>query len=168
MEKARTTAIPSGDADLSQYGRYVNLSSDGPDVTGTAGPDFDDRYTHDALIDVPGHLGLTFGPCLPADVHRMERHHHTAEAVFCLDRPVILPIATPTRAQPRTIDVQALLITPGECVILNPGVWHAPCIGIDGPSAYYWLAAVDNAVPDDWIELDNGPVAIELFESSQP
>lgn len=168
MEKARTTAVPSGEADLSRCGRYVDLSSDGPGVTTTKGPDFDDRCTQDVLIDAPGHLGLTFGPCLPVDVHRMERHQHTAEAVFCLDRPVILPIADPTGAQPRTSDVQALLIAPGECVVLNPGVWHAPCIGIDGPSAYYWLAAVDNEQPATWTALDNGPVAIDLSEASQP
>jgi hypothetical protein len=168
VEKKRTTAIPSGEADLSEYGRNVDLMSGGPGVTNTAGPDFDDRYTQDPLIDVPGHLGLSFGPGLPVDVHRMERHHHTSEAVFCLDGPVILPVAAPTHVQPRTRDVQALLISPGECVILKPNVWHAHCIGVDGPAAYYWLAAVDHTLPADWVELDDGPVGIELVESSLP
>jgi len=168
VEPARTAAVPPGQIDLTPYGRAVDLTSDGPDVIATSGPDFTDRYTRDILIDVPGHLGRTVGPGLPADVRRMERHRHTSEAVFCADGPVILPVAAPSAGQPRTGDVRALLIAPGGCIVLDPGVWHAPCIGVDGPAAYYWLAAVDEMQATDWAELDDGPVRIELDESSMP
>jgi len=142
--------------------------SDGEGVITTVGSDFTDRYTEDVLIDTPGHLGLTSGPGHPASVHHMERHLYTSEAVFCCGDPVILPVAAPTQDRPHTRDVQAILISPGECVILNPGVWHAPCIGVDGPTTYYWFAAVDDALPSEWVELDDGPVEIELVESSLP
>ncbi|MEN8039967.1 MAG: ureidoglycolate lyase [Actinomycetota bacterium] len=166
MTRAHATAVPCSEADVSPYGRYVNLATGGPGVVDTAGPGFSDRYTSDALIGSGGHLGLTAGPELPSSVHQMERHLHTSEAVFCSGDPVILPVAAPTEARPRTVDVEALLISRGECVILDPGVWHAPCVGVDGPAVYYWFAAVDEALQDDWIELDNGPVAIELAEES--
>jgi hypothetical protein len=35
----------------------------------------------------------------------------------------------------------------------------------DGPAAYYWFAAVDETRPTDWVELDDGPVRIELDET---
>ena len=165
MKANHTTVVPSGETDPTPYGRRLDLLNGGPGVIDTAGPDFNDRYTREALIDGSGHLGLTVGPGLPADVHRMERHRHTSEAVCCLAGPVILPVAAPGDERPRTSDVRALLITPGECVILNPGVWHAPCCGVDGPAAYYWFAAVDETRPTDWVELDDGPVRIELDET---
>ncbi|MDL9981267.1 ureidoglycolate lyase [Microbacterium sp. ASV49] len=160
MTNRTVVAEPLGRADLTGVGRAFDLAQDSAGAVFSEGPGFTDRYTSEPLLDGTGHLGMTSVSAAPGEVTRMERHLYTAEALFCAGDPVVLPIAPAGRA-PRTSDLRALLILPGEGIVLDPGVWHAPCLGATAPAAYYWFAEVDESVETAWVELDEGPVSID-------
>lgn len=153
-------------ADLAGFGHVVHLGRDAVDTVSSIGAGFTDRYTAEPLIEAPGHLGLTSVAALPAHVLRMERHLYTSEALFCAGEAVVVPVA-PIGSAPRTSELRALLIRPGQALVLAPGVWHAPCLGLNGPASYYWHAAVDDSVETVWTELDEGPVRIANEEAAE-
>ena len=157
-------AEPLSLADLTQIGRRYDLARANAGSVSTEGPDWQDRFTADDLLETGGHLGMTTGPAAPAVVSSMERHVYTGEALFCATGPVILPVA-PAGTLPRSVSARALLLRPGHVVVLLPGVWHAPCLGVHGATPYYWFAAVDDSVPTEWVDLDDGPIEVTQPEA---
>ena len=155
-------AVPVEDVDLTPYGRLFDLA-DGtaPRVVVEASADWQDRYTAEPVVTGPVHLGMTTGPALAVGVTRMERHPHTHEALACLAAPVVLPLSADPGERPAADTVVAVVLRPGQCVSLHPGVWHSACLGIDGPAAYYWLAGVSDSAPSPWADVVDGPLRIE-------
>lgn len=155
------TARPAADADLAGIGVIYDLSSGSdPRVVSSAGPGWNDGYTADPLVLGPVHVGLTTGPSLDAHVRDMERHTYTQEALLPVSEPVVLPVCT--QPAPEADAVQALIVEPGQVLRLNVAVWHAPAMGISGPTGYYWLAEVDEAVESEWVPIEAGPVQVRL------
>jgi hypothetical protein len=152
-------AVRADAVDLTTYGRLYDLAGGGePDVVFTQAADWRDRYTGDPVVTGAAHLGMTAGPAVTSEVRLMEQHRHTTEAIA----PIAAPIVVPVGAQPHARAVQALLLRPGQCLMLHPGVYHAPAMGLDGPSLYYWLAAVDQTITDAWHEIVDGPLWIRV------
>ncbi|HPQ85126.1 MAG: ureidoglycolate lyase [Actinobacteria bacterium] len=150
-------AVRADALDLSPWGRLYDLADAGsPDVVSTQGLDWRDGYTNQPVVDGPTHLGMTAGPALSSPVSLMEHHLHTREGIAPIAAPIVVPVAE----APRADAITALLLQPGQCLMLNTGVWHAPALGIAGPSVYYWLAGVDQTVADTWVEITDGPVTI--------
>jgi ureidoglycolate lyase len=153
------TAVRADAVDLTPYGRLYDLAGGGePDVVFTEADQWQDRYTGDAVVSGAAHLGMTAGPDVAGEVRLMEHHPDTSEAIAPIAATIVVPIAT----QPAADDVRALLLEPGQCLVLRPGVYHAPAMGLGGPSLYYWLAELDNANTDVWSEIADGPVLITV------
>ena len=148
-------AVRADTMDLTPYGRLHDLRTDG---VFTRAQDWQDRYTAEPVVGGPTHLGMTAGPALSVEVHLMEQHPHTREAIAPMTAPIVVPVAV----EPRAHAVVALLLEPGQCLVLHPGIYHAPAMGLDGPSLYYWLAEVDYTVTDSWSEIVEGPLLIEV------
>ncbi|TQR16497.1 hypothetical protein [Psychrobacillus soli] len=58
-------------------------------------------------------------------------------------------------------DIKAIIIHPGDVVVLNEGIWHDACHGIKSVVPYYWFAQVLDT-PTEWIEIADGPVEIRV------
>lgn len=158
-------AIPAGAADLLGVGEVFGLSADAaPDVVASEGPGWRDRYTARSVIAGPTHVGLTVGPGVDTPVTHMERHLYTREAVLPLTEAVVLPVAP----SPDAATIQALIVEPGQVLVLEIGVWHAPAMGLSGPTQYYWLAGVDESVDSQWVPIAGGPVTVRLPELWAP
>lgn len=155
-------AQPVSSMDFSEYGKYYNMSSQPHNVVCSEGDGWKDSMTEEPLINSEGHLGLTVGSPLPSKTYKMEQHLHTKEALFCMSEPIVLAIANSKNSiQPRAEDIKAVIIHPGEVVVLNEGIWHDACHGIEGAVSYYWFAQVLDT-PTEWIEIADGPVEIRV------
>ncbi len=152
-------AVRADAIDLAQYGRLYDLAGgEQPDVVFTQADQWHDRYTGEPVVSGAAHLGMTAGPDVASEVRFMEHHRHTSEAIAPIGATIVVPIATEPDAQA----VQAIVLEPGQCLVLHAGIYHAPAMGLDGPSLYYWLAEVDAENTDPWSEIVDGPVLIEV------
>jgi ureidoglycolate hydrolase len=161
----RTLVTQRADAlDLREYGRLHDLlTGSAPDVVATEGTGWHDRYTGEPVVFAAAHLGMTVGPAIATDVWCMEQHPHTSETIVAQQSPIVVPVALEPRAQA----VQALLVGPGQCLTLRPGVYHGPGMGVDGPSRYYWIAGVDPDAGDSWCDILDGPVRIRMRDDHE-
>ncbi len=153
-------ALPVDAVDFTPYGRVYDLGKDGGDVVVEPIPDVVDRFTGEPVVTGPAHVGLTIGPALPFTVTRMERHLHTREAVLCLDEAIVLMLSADPGTSPTAASTCAVLVCPGQCVSLRPGIWHSVGLGVRGPSRYYWLAGVSDLPESPWAEILDGPVQV--------
>ena len=148
-------------AAFAPFGQILDLVAGGGDaLVRTDGPGWQDCYTRAPLIGTNGSLGLTRSGGMPFDLHQMERHPNTQEALFCLDAPIVLAVAPAgAQPQPEIADIRAFVIPKGVAVVLEAGTWHDGCRGLDGPVAYYWMATVGTGT--EWRDVAGGPVTIE-------
>lgn len=153
-------ALPIHAVDFQRFGRVVNLAASGPEVVEDHGAEWTDRHTRGPLLDLPGRLGITTGPPLTSPLTAMERHTHTREALFCLAESVVLAVAPADLDVPIGSEVVAVVIRPGDVVVLDEGVWHGPCWGLHGPTPYYWYAAVDDSRVTVWEPIVDGPIRV--------
>lgn len=121
------------------FGRVHDLTGvASPDVKAMAGDDWTDSFTLRPLITGMGHLGMTQGPAAPWTCRQMERHPLTEEALFCAAAPIVLAVAPASDAPaPEAARLAAFILRPGMVAVLNRGVWHDACRGLDGPTACY-------------------------------
>lgn len=68
---------------------------------------------------------------LPLDI--VERHLYTPEFLIPIDAPFILPIVGDDEK------VHAFKVEIGESVVIDPGVWHGPCIPVGKKEATYFV-----------------------------
>lgn len=155
-------AVRAKDFDFSPYGTYYDLTGREGRMLHTFTASYEDHMTAAPLMDTLPHLGYTIGASAPYTVREMEKHHHTQEAILCMEKPVILCVALAKdhQAPPHAEDVRAILITPGEMVVMNRNVWHDACRGVGERAGYYWLAKAGDS-PAIW-EKVAGEADIEL------
>lgn len=148
MDVVKIIPVPIRDFDFSSYGQYIALKENSPHILTTITDAFVDRMTKDPLIDTLGHLGLTTGQPAPYRVESMEKHHHTKEAIVCIHDPILLCVANSVDEDcPIAQDVRAVLLSPGDVVILNRNIWHDACRGIQKKSDYLWFASAGKTPP---------------------
>ena len=146
--------------DLTPFGRLFDLDGNGPDVIAEPIEGVRDRYTVEPVVTGAVHVGMTSGRAAP-DVARMERHPTTREALLAsTSRSSCCPPPIPHPSRRRQLP--RVLVRPGECLSLNPGVWHSAAMGLDGPSRYYWLAGVSDSPESPWGEILGGPVQVTV------
>lgn len=134
-------AIPVKEFDFTPYGTYYDLISDPHKVSHSVTPQYSDHMTKQPLIDTLGNLGYTIGSAAPYCIGSMEKHPQTQEALFCMAEPIVLCVALSKGDKPpHAEDVRALLLFPGEAVVLNRLVWHDACRGLGKSAGYYYLA----------------------------
>lgn len=152
--------VPIADFAFEPYGTYFDLRSAGPRGVESVGSSWVSRRTVADLIDTTGSLGLAVGATLPAKIQQMERHFRTEEALFCLERPFVLAIAKPSDA-PLAESIRCVRVDPGEVVVIDRGVWHDACYGLDEPTPYYWFAACDPDEEGKWTPVVGEVVIID-------
>lgn len=161
MYVLRIKAIPVASVDFSKYGKYYNMKHGTKDTANTRGDSFTDVRTISPLIKSIGNLGFTLGSQLPPKTCKMERHLHTQEALFCLSDPIVITIANGGgNEHPLASDVEAFIVSPGEVVVLNKGVWHDACHGFDKAVYYYWMATEREDVENEWVDISHGPIEV--------
>lgn len=145
---------------FARFGRVHDLGQPGEGVSHHQDEDWTDGFTRMPLIDGPAHLGMTRADAAPWTCRQMERHPRTQEALFCAGTPIVLAVAPAgAGAAPATDMIEAFVIRPGQLAVMDRGVWHDACRGLDAPTAYYW-SAVCGLGPDPWVAPDAGPVEI--------
>ena len=157
---AKVRAAPLAEVDFTPFGRHVRLAEGGAGVVSARGDGWTDLATKHPLLGMPPHLGLTVGSPAPFVTRRMERHLLTEEAILCTDAPIVLAVAPASAADaPAAADVRAVVLEPGDVVVLAEGTWHDACHGVRGEARYYWLAR-EVAGDTVWVDLVNGPVEV--------
>jgi ureidoglycolate lyase len=157
-------AIVEADATACRpFGRLVDLAGDGPDVVAEPLEGVRDRFTREPVVTGAVHAGMTVGPTLPQAVSRMERHPTTNEVLLCLDDPIVVLVSADPAGRPAAGTVRALRLRAGQCLSLDPGVWHSVGFGLGGPSSYYWLATV-SSTETPWAEILGGPLLVAAPE----
>lgn len=163
MYVLKIRAIPVSSFDFMKFGKYYNMKEGGNDTENTKGEGFTDVRTMFPLINSIGNLGFTLGSQLPLKTYKMERHLHTQEALFCLSDPIVITTANGGgNESPFASDVEAFIVSPGEVVVLNKGVWHDACHGIDKAVYYYWMATEREDVENEWVDISPGPVEVYI------
>lgn len=145
---------------LPGIGWMYDLTEESPQVVSTAMAPWADGYSAAPVVDGPAHAGFTSGPASSQPVERMERHAYTTEALLAVTDAVVVPVSADPGQAPTAASVRALIVVPGQCLVLERDTWHAPAMGLNRPCAYYWLAQVDAEVESVWIDIADGPVVV--------
>lgn len=135
-------AAAVADEVLAGLADLVDLRAGGVGVVADRGEGWADAYSAAAVLDRAAHIGRTVGPQATDPVTAMERHRTTREVL--------------------------VILAAGQVLSLHPGTWHAPAMGLDGPSTYLWLAAVDDHAASSWTSIDGGPVVADTSAASRP
>lgn len=158
------TAITPDALSFAPFGRVLTLDGRGrPDLVVTEGLGWTDAYTRGVLTRENPSLGMTFAPGMPFTSTAMERHANVEEALLPAASAIVLAVADTTDGDaPRAEDVRAFVIPPCTVVVLNPGVWHDACRGVDEPTSYYWLSSCVDAGSSPWTPIAGGPVDVRV------
>lgn len=163
-------ALPVGADSFAPFGRVLVLAA--PDDAGagaradtvlTEGAGWTDAHTRETVIRETPSLGMTSAPGPPFMSSVMERHENVEEALLPAASALVLAVAPPTEGDaPSARDVRAFIIPQGTVVVLDPGVWHDACRGVDGPTSYYWLASCAESGSSPWTPIEGGPVDVRV------
>lgn len=159
----RIQAMEITDIDFTPFGHLLDMRKGGKGIKKSSGVGWTDCFTLDPLIDTQASLGNTCGSASPFTAKEMERHFHTQEALFCMDEPIVFLLATPGLApQPKAEDIRAVILRPGQAVVLERMVWHSSAHGLTRQAYYYWSAHSYEGEPTEWQLIDNGPVEVYI------
>jgi ureidoglycolate hydrolase len=86
----------------------------------------------------------------------VERHLYTPELLIPIDTPFVLPIADDSNT------VHAYTVEIGEAVVIDPGVWHGPCLPVGKDTATYYVIFRKGTPAEDVEKKDIEPVTIKL------
>lgn len=99
-------------------------------------------------------------------IEKMEQHRESKELVICGDRPVVLPLCLPRRREdwtehPRAEDVRAVILRPGDAVVLDEYIWHAGCLPLVEDTFYLFAYRVRDEELY-WRTVEHGPIELKL------
>jgi len=93
-------------------------------------------------------------------VKEMERHISRKELVWPAKKPIIQPLALSYKENKKEIDIKsviAVLIKPGQMLMINSGVWHSAAFTISETNDYFF--AIEENSEDlgdknaEWVKL---------------
>ncbi|WP_183192593.1 ureidoglycolate lyase [Brevibacillus fluminis] len=154
-------AVPVSAIDFSKFGTYFSMKEEAENLLLSKGDGWEDRRTNAPLLRTSGSLGVTLGSPAPCEVRAMERHLHTEEAIFCMADPIVVALAHSAGSKPLLSDIQVVVLTPGDVIVLRHGVWHDACHGINKSAHYYWMAT-ESDEQTEWIDIVGGPLEVAL------
>ena len=100
---------------------------------------------------------------MPFTVDTMERHTKTMELIVCGDKPIVLAVAdSDPCGQAKAEDIRAFIISPGEIVVMNRGIWHDACRCGEGDSCYYYFLSLETDEKAVFQPVEGGCVDITL------
>lgn len=155
MKEIKPVGLP--DIDFSPYGRWYELC-------GGAKPNSSESKE---ILERPYKLGITKTGAGSFDSVTMERHVSTEEVLLALDAPLVLVVAgnDPCGA-PRTEDLTAVRMEPGQAVVLGKGIWHDACRCAGGKNSMYCFLAHNNGEPSElvWTEVFPEKVHVRIAD----
>ena len=174
IEPIRITA-----GNFAAYGRYYNLR-------GEAGARLADGRTFVSRQRISGEplkIGATAVAGGPFVSSKMERHTLSEELLICGDDEMVLTVAdSDPEGAPRSRDVRAFIMRPGDAVVLGRGIWHDANHGLHRDTTYFflipqrdfvasevkWTEIVPEAVPVRWETGERGEPEAAVPESGEP
>lgn len=153
-------AIPVNEENFKPFGKYTKVMK-GKGRTGTGG--WECWMTSGLCMDHVASIGYTKVAGMPFEVDSMEAHNLTTEMLLCGDKPMVLAVADsdPFAGGAKADSICAFIISPGEFVVLNKGIWHDACRSAEGDSCYYYFMAHD-LEPAEFVPIIGDPVKVEL------
>ena len=99
-------------------------------------------------------------------IPKMEQHRESKELVICGDQPVVLPLCLPRdrndrMEHPRMEDVRAVILRPGDTVVLDEYIWHAGCMPLVEDTFYLFAYQVRDEELY-WRTVEHGPIELRL------
>lgn len=153
-------AIPVNEENFKRFGTYTRIMKGEP-RTGTGG--WKAWMTPGLCMDETAHLGFTKVSGMPFTVDSMERHTKTTELLVCGNKPMVLAVAdSDPSGKAKSEDIQAFLISQGEIVVLNRGIWHDACRSAEGDSCYYYFLSLETDEKAVFVSIEGEPVEVVL------
>ena len=116
--------------------------------------------TDNAVMENSCKIGLVHAGSLPVRITHMERHNTTKEVMIAGEKEMVVLLAPPSSADhPSVDDIGLFVLCPGDVLVINEGVWHSACYGIDGEVCYYFLYH-DTSEDVIWSEVSGGVVEV--------
>lgn len=124
--------------DLNNIGRVYHL-----DVAAKRGDGWESTVSAEAILSGECKIGLVRSEKLPVSVASMERHFTTEEAMIATNEAIVVAVAPDTSSGaedvPHIEDVLCILLKAGDVFVINKGVWHSACYGLNESALYYFL-----------------------------
>lgn len=155
------------EVDLRSYAHPVRIGDRPPDLSGDG---WQCWYPIGKLPKYIWQIGIVRTETALRILQRMERHLDREEWVFALDKPIIQALAlsfSSTPQQPDAHSVQAILLHPGEGLIIAAGVWHAVGVPARGEGAFYGFLLgepVQDGGDSGWVPFANNVNVIIINE----
>lgn len=161
----RVSATPADDGTVAPFGRYLSLGGPTTDTKETISRGrWVNLSSRIPVLESPATIGRTRAGVVPFVCTAMERHRGTCEVIVCLKGSLVLAATPPGPSDaPLADQVTALAMYEGDVVVLDAGVWHDACRGIDGAADYLWIATSGVSPIEDrrWVPLDGGEVTVQ-------
>lgn len=174
IEPIRITA-----GNFAAYGRYYNLRGE----DGARLADGRTFVSRQRISGEPLKIGATAVAGGPFVSSKMERHTLSEELLICGDDEMVLTVAdSDPEGAPRSPDVRAFIMRPGDAVVLGRGIWHDANHGLHRDTTYFflipqrdfvasevkWTEIVPEAVPVRWETGERGEPEAAVPESGEP
>ena len=174
IEPIRITA-----GNFAAYGRYYNLRGE----DGARLADGRTFVSRQRISGEPLKIGATAVAGGPFVSSKMERHTLSEELLICGDDEMVLTVAdSDPEGAPRSRDVRAFIMRPGDAVVLGRGIWHDANHGLHRDTTYFflipqrdfvasevkWTEIVPEAVPVRWETGGRGEPEAAALESGEP
>ncbi len=166
MEAIEPIRITAGN--FAAYGRYYNLRGE----DGVRLADGQTFVSRERISGEPLKIGATAVAGGPFVSSKMERHVLSEELLICGDGEMILTVAdSDPEEAPRSRDVRAFIMRPGDAVVLGRGIWHDANHGLHRDTTYFFLIPQRDFVAPEvkWTEIvpEAVPVRWETGESGE-
>lgn len=166
MEAIEPIRITAGN--FAAYGRYYNLRGE----DGVRLADGQMFVSRERISGEPLKIGATAVAGGPFVSSKMERHILSEELLICGDGEMILTVAdSDPEEAPRSRDVRAFIMRPGDAVVLGRGIWHDANHGLRRDTTYFFLIPQRDFVASEvkWTEIvpEAVPVRWETGESGE-
>ena len=153
-------AVPVNEENFSRFGKYYKVIQ-GEGRTGTGG--WKAWMTPDVCMDDVAHFGFTQVKGMPFSVDSMERHTLTTELIVCGDKPIVRAVADSDPAgAAKAEDIKAFIISPGELVVMDRGIWHDACRCAQGDECYYYFLSLETEEKAVFLPIEGEAVEVEL------
>lgn len=100
------------------------------------------------------------------EIPELEQHRQSKELMICGDRPVVVTLCLPRdihdhQERPRAEDAVALILRPGDVIVLDEFVWHSGGMPLEGDTFYLFAYRV-RAEALYWVPVEHGPIKLNL------
>lgn len=139
MAEINLKAIRVTETNLEQFGNvFAKKEGQQPDNQGTGWQcwyPLGRLHNEEALM-----IGLVKTNLAVPVIEKVECHPTRSEWVYAIDKPIIQVVALSSKTPETLADAataKAIILNPGEGIVIHAGVWHAPAFAADLTEAIY-------------------------------